>query len=479
MSTSAIDPKSLSKRLETDDIVSKASSRPIYLSTVEINGGETFSSNFFLKLLNPLITKSDYTLSQLVDQVEVSKNLLNRTNVFKSVDVTLTSDYQKRVPNDITSYNKETSIPTKVIIDLKPIDINIGEGFLNFNNEDYLNVDLNYLNNNFNNNAESINIGVNYNPYKPTDHLFTNGRFVANLKDPSIKFVANLFHSQQNNETWQLASENVTGGVIGLQFAKTTKLSVFTGFGLTKRSLLNINDGAQDSVKLFAGNFLKTSIINQIIYSNNIFYLDQISKNFITSGLNSVSSIEVSSNQENDDQINNLFAKGSWGVNCYKSFLNDYLTTKISGNFGAIYNLSNDNEKLNPIHVSDRFYLGGINSFKGFQRNSININGGSQFFKLSGTIYSKLPKFIFTPKSESNPLRLYWTEAIGAVSNNLAVDNGFAVSRGFGVRYFNHWANFDIGYFFSERIGQRSDSTGTKDGLHFEVSIGGTNRTFN
>lgn len=481
-----IDGPELTRKLWTEEILSKSSLRPVYLSTVEVNGGETFSSEFFKKLLNPLIENSDYTLNELIDKIDDSREKLSKTEVFKTIDVTLHSDFSKKVPEDVKRYNKEISIPTKVVFDLSTINMNIGEGFLNFNNEDHLNVDLNYLNNNFNNNAEFVNVGVNYNPYKPNDHLFTNGKFLANLNNPCFKFLIDIHHSQQNNETWQQASEGTTGGVIGLQYSKGKSLNVLTGLSLIKRTIHNIDDGADDQIKIFAGEYLKSSIINKIDYCKNIQFSDQLTKNFIINGFKSSAFYELASNQEQDDSTNlGLFAKACYSIDLYKSFFNNYLTTQLSTNFGGIYNF---NEKF-PIHVSDKFYLGGMNSFKGFKRNAIDSNGGLQFYKISATIYSKLPKFIISPNPEiesscqvsyePHPLRLYLNGTIGNVSNNLILEKTIPASAGFGIKYFNHWCNFDIGYFVSQRLHNSSNTFGIKDGLQFEVSIGGTNRTFN
>ena len=63
---------------------------------------------------------------------------------------------------------------------------------------------------------------------------------------------------------------------------------------------------------------------------------------------------------------------------------------------------------------------------------------------------------------------------------NLLEDENGAISYGFGLKYFNNWANFDIGYFFSKRLAFNNDTNsvntaGIKDGLHFSISIGGSN----
>ncbi|KAK6458822.1 SAM50-like protein [Scheffersomyces xylosifermentans] len=472
-------------RLIAEEVLSTSATRPIYLSSIEVNGGETFSNEFFKKLLTPLIDRSDYTLTKLVDAINVTEDKLIKTNVFKDIVVSLHSEYTALIPSSIKNYNKETPVSTKVIFDLTSINLNIGEGFLNFNNEENLNLNLDYLNNNFNENAELVNIGVNYNPYKPNDHLITNTRFLANLNNPSFKFLIDLFHSQQNNQSWQQASEGSTGGLIGLQYNKSRNLNILSGLSLARRTIHNIDDAAADELKFFAGDFLKSSLVNQIVYSN-LSFLNHVTKNFPTNGLSFVVSNEISSNQEQENPNNHsAFIKSSISVDYFKSFFNNRITTALSTDFGGIYSSSPNG----PVHISDRFYLGGVNSFRGFTRNAINTNGGTQFYKLSGTLFASLPSWVHptakvVPDStyddgtgyEANPLRFYATGAVGNVSDNILEDDSGASSIGFGLRYINYWANFDVGYYFAKRYGTDIGSAGIKDGLHFSVSIGGSNR---
>jgi hypothetical protein len=472
----------LATKLATEGLLSKSGSRPIYLSSIEVNGGETFSTEFFNKLLRPLMSNGDYTLHQLIAAVESSRENLAKTNVFNRVNARLHSDFTAVIPSSIKNYNKERSIATKVIFDLSSVKLNIGEGFLNFNNEESVNIDLNYLNNNFNNNAELVNFGVNYNPYKPNDHLYTNGRFLASLNNPSFKFLFDVFHSHQNNEVWQQSSEGSTGGIIGVQYNKSKDLNILTGLSLVKRTIHNIDDAADDQLRFYAGDFLKSSIIHQVSYARDVKYLNHLTKNFVTDGNRVNISSEIASNQEQDNIDNSsVFFKSTVSLNSFKSFFNNYITSHLSADFGGIYTT---NEK-SSVHVSDKFYLGGINSFRGFSKNGVHENGGLQFYKLSGTIYSKVPSFLYAPLApthtndvayEANPLRLYTQGTIGNVSNNLLQELSIPASVGFGIRYFNHWANFDVGYFVSKRLGDDNNIFGIKDGLQFSVSIGGTNR---
>ncbi|KAK6205444.1 SAM50-like protein [Scheffersomyces amazonensis] len=471
-----------STTLLAESIVQRSQTAPIYLSSVEINGGESFSVNFFKKLLSPLVDRSDYTLGQLVEQIYESEQKLLKTNVFKDINVSLHSNYSALVPDNIINYNKEMAISTKLIIDLKAINLNINEGFINYNTQDNLNVNLDYLNNNFNNNAELVNIGVNYNPYKPNDHLFTKFTGLASLNNPSYKFLLSILHSQENNQTWQQSSHGVSGGLIGLQYSPNTQFQSLTGLTLSRRTLHNIEDAAADELKFFAGDYFKSSILQKIDY-NNVSYLNSITKNFPINGTEQKVEIELASNQEQQNP-NNIasFFKTSYTSNYYQTFFNEYITTKLNFDVGSIFPLANNT----PVHISDRFYLGGIDSFPGFIKNGINTNGGLQYYKLQGTLFSKVPSFIHKSSdssslggSDPNPIRFYLTSSFANISDNIFEDDTGASNIGFGLRYFNHWAKLDIGYFIAKRLGADpgSESIGIKDGFQFSVSLGGSNRS--
>ncbi|CAN3474603.1 hypothetical protein DICA0_B04412 [Diutina catenulata] len=471
-------------RLMTEELLTRSGTRPLYLTSVEINGGETFSPEFFRKLLGPMLTKSDYTLGQLLQGVSDAQDRLYKTNVFKSIRAGLHSDFARELPEGVTSYNKETSVATKVIFDLASINLNVGEIFFNVNSQDNLNLHLNYLNNNFNDNAEFVNIGVRYNPYKPYDHLITSAKFLAALNNPAFKFLIDVRHGQQNNESWQQSAEASTGGTIGVQYNHGQNFSVVNGVMLAKRTIHSIADGASDDLKFFAGEFLKMSLVNRAVYSG-VRYLNPVSKNFPISGVAASLATELSQTQEQPARSPTAtFVKSTLGLSAYRSWFDNAVTAELLANVGGIYNFSSGT----PVHISDRFYLGGIENLRGFTKNGVSATGGLQFYFISATAFSKLPRFVFesdptivSPRDvvyEANPLRLYATTAIGNASKNLLSESSVPLSTGFGVRYFNHWANFDLGYFVAGRLGGgEKANVGVKNGLQFSVSIGGTNRS--
>lgn len=487
----------LQTKLVAQDILTKSSSQPIYLSSIEVTGGETFSNDFFLKLLAPLTETSDYTFGKLVKNVEKSYTRLKDTSVFNDIKVSLSTDYALAFPLDVKNYNIDKTIPTKIKFDVIANNLNIGEYGLNLNNDTPLNVTLNYLNNNFNSNAELINMGVDYNPYKPNQHLITNGKLITNLNNPRFKFLIDLFNLNQNNQIWQQSSEKSIGGLIGLQYNNNSNMNFLTGLSIIKRTLHDINDTAIDDLKNFAGEYLKSSIVNQLNYRNAKFqYLNNITKTFPINGININIANEISSNQESINPSNsNMFIKSVISSDFFKSFWNNNITFKISNDVGLIHDAkdffndaadtSEDVRSSTPIHTSDRFYLGGSDSFRGFSKNSVNFNGGNQLFKLDTQMLIKLPPFLYTPHTplknledgygyEPNPLRLYTNGIIGNVSNDLLNDKSYCSSLGFGIKYFNNWANFDLGYYVSKRF--NNETSGIKDGFQFAFSIGGSNR---
>lgn len=466
----------LKTRILAHDILQRSNSQPIYLSSIEVEGGETFSNEFFKKLLSPLIDTSDLTLGTLVKNVEQSYNKLKDTEVFSDISVDLQSDFASSIPENVKSYNSsgDKIIPTKVKFNLSSIHLNLGEYFLNLDNDTPLNVKLNYLNNNFNSNAELIKVGVNYNPYKPNQHLITTGKLMASLNNPRFKFFIDFYNTTQNNQVWQQSSERSTKGLIGLQYNNSANnLKYTTGLSLLKRTLHDINDAATEDVKKFSGDYLKSSIVNELDYFN-ISFLNNTTKNFPINGYKFNISNEASANQPfTDPDASKYFIKSKVTSMFYKSFWSNRITFKLANELGIIFNPFSD-EQI-PVHVSDRFYLGGSQSFKGFGINSINTNGANQFYKIDSSILMKLPKFMYNPEHikdfEENPLRLYVNGIAGNVSDNIINEGNINTSLGFGIKYFNQWANFDLGYYVSKRF--NDSQFGIKDGMQFSISIGG------
>ena len=469
--------------LLAEDFLSRSKSHPIYLTTIEVSGGESFSDDYFRKLSYPLLRNSDVTLGQLLNNLNQCYDKFAKTNVFKNIQISVKPDINSVVPTDVLNYNSKDAIPTKVVISVNPRELEVGDGFLNVNKDDILNVRLRYLNKNFWGNGELVDLNVEYDPYNPNDRLVANAKVVASMTDPSLKFLVDLENLHQNNRAWRQASERSHSGLMGLQYKSfTQKTSAFTGVGLFKRSMYDLEDYAPEDVKSYSGEFLKTSLINQLSFKN-LDYLNNVTKNFPVSGHKASICGELASTQEHANPNNiSSHAKVSGHLDLFHSFLNNIFTFHLFNRMGAFY-LKNPS-----VHPFDRFYLGGLDSLNGFAKNSVKPVGGLQFFTTGLTLYAKLPHFMYSSHNivnvpsledgrgyESNPLRFYGSCAIGDVGDNVFQTKSFAQSLGCGIKYVNRSSSFDFGYF----IALRSDSTnrfGIKDGLQFSVSIGASNR---
>lgn len=447
------------------DALLEAKSQPICVSQVEVNGGSNFSTEFFSKLLAPLTSLGDYTLELLLERVDECDANLRKTAVFRSVKPSLHVDFLHPLPQK-TSYNKDKPILTRVVFDLEADERSAGNLLLGFNSEENLVLDVGYLNNNFNHNAELVTIGVNYIPYKPYEHLVSGARVESSLRNPSFKFVLDLFNSHQNNQAWQQNSSSAVGGAIGVLYLNNANtLSVYNGLALSRRSVYDFEDGAADALKIFSGDYLKSSIVSRVAYRNYA-----LRATMPLDGVCAAVSNEVVSDQEQAAQTQNFSIKTAATLNLYKSFYGSTLTTHLFNELGNIYAPGG----VNSVHLADRFYLGGFNSFRGFARNGVNENGGLRYFKAGATLYSKFPAFFRrSPALEVNPLRLYLTGMVGNVASEALFDSG-AASAGVGLRYFDRWVKMDMGYFVSRRLSSSSDY-GVRDGFKLEVSVGGGN----
>lgn len=470
--------------LLTEDFLSRSKSHPIYLTTVEVSGGESFSDDYFRKLSYPLLRNSDITLGQLLENLNQCYNKFVKTKSFKDIQISVQPDINSVVPTNVVNYNSKDAIPTKVVINVIPTELEVGDGFLNVNKDDILNVNLRYLNKNFWGNGELVDLNVEYDPYNPNDRLVANAKAITSMTDPSIKFLVDLENLHQNNRAWRQASERSHSGLMGLQYKSfTQRFSAFTGFGLFKRSMYDLEESAPEDVKSYSGDFLKTSLINRLSFKN-LKYLNNITKNFPVSGYKASICGELASTQEQANPNNSTsHGKVSSNLELFHSFLDNIFTFHLFNNMGAFY------LKSPSVHPFDRFYLGGLDSLNGFAKNSINPVGGLQFFKTGLTLYAKLPTFMYSSHNiinipsledgrgyESNPLRLYGSCVIGNVGDRVFQTNSFARSLGCGIKYVNRSSSFDFGYFIAQRP-DSSDRFGIKDGLQFSVSIGASNRT--
>ena len=103
---------------------------------------------------------------------------------------------------------------------------------------------------------------------KPTPEEIEERRKLKQLEVVPEGFSRKQWKRELKKQRWQDTKQEIIGGKLGLLYGNSTTndLSVFTGFQLLKRNLINLYDGNFDSIKFFNGQFLKSSILNQLKY---------------------------------------------------------------------------------------------------------------------------------------------------------------------------------------------------------------------
>lgn len=404
----------------------------VHLTSVEVKGGEEFTNSFFQKLLHPLLSQKDYTLSELVQRVDDSCTSLQDSDVFLSVAPSLCTEGDA---------GRDGVIPTKVKFDVSPLTLSMGNAALLYNSEDNLGVQLGYHNNNFNRNAENLLLDVLYLPYKPLEALELLLTLVTKLKNPSCKLLMLLWSGQKNRPSWK-SVEKGTGGSLALAYTRN-RFAFINSLNLSKRTLQGAAPEEMASMKLL--------LLTRLLYSSKKTNI----MGFAHSGVDADLSAEAASVvAQSGHQA--AFFKISASSNYYKT--HDDITAHIFAAVGAI-------QASGVVHSLDRFYMGGYDSFRGFARGGVAENGGKSFFNVSATVYSPLPDFLH--KTKSDALRLYATLAIGAMAPESPT--GHVHNVGVGLRYFSPMVTMDMGYFVALRTHGRQ---GIRDGFQLQLSIG-------
>ncbi|CDK27257.1 unnamed protein product [Kuraishia capsulata CBS 1993] len=459
-----------------EEVVDSHHSKPIVLKQVDIVGGDEFSSTFFTNALYPLLFSKDITLGQLVNSSNQSYNNLLYSNAFKKVKFQFEESAGSSTPQN-TTIEPPIEIIAKLLLEpyklqsfsLASVHTEAGHAFK-----------LGYRNLNAFGNAESFKISSLIdlkfgNPYAKTIEL----QYMAPIVSQSLKL---FFESviSDSSASWASHKQSTANGVVGL--TKTLSFDLFsskftsyftTGVSMVKRSVLDINDSASDTVKTDAGDSFKESFI----FSGAVDSRTYLPSSFGGLAMNGLL-LQV------DNEISGLsspqsekYLKSVLNLQLLKSFRN-FFTLDLSSSFGAVSNLTTGITGVPHFH--DKFFL-GAHSLKGFAANSVGLRdgqdfvGGNIFYRLSASLFTR---FFFAPAD--SPLRFYLSVNSGDVYNNfkdisyqdLAFIKGSAISSSVGAVYrVGDDAAFDLHY--NLPVSSRPKDV-AKPGLEFSLAINGT-----
>lgn len=460
-------------------LLSNQHSQPLELTKIEVSGAD-LQDSFCKKLLSNLLSDKYVSITELNRELgRVEKNL-KRTGLFEDIDIVIDSEgvAGKTVlkgepqlgPNHI-------NLPTVIRIKLKEHACSNYSSLAN-STEDYLGFGLKYQDANFLKNASNMLVDIKVN-YDPIRNVWNDKKWDFRLSVPvpnntSLKTVFNPSISFLDKQKFSSHDFISTGGFFGIE--KSVCVSKLTsGIQLTNRRITNVANSAADSIRTDAGDDIKVSFRTNFKVDSRKF-VDRFPVSGVLtdldlewSGFNNIDHESQSAARTGSNANDmNTFVKSQFNWQSNKSMLNNLLTSQLSFSVGSIFAASTNKT---PVHIADKFFLGGLNSLKGFHTNSVGLIdgndyiGGTSFFKLGLSTFSTLPN-----TSPASPLRVYNFINCGDVVDSLTLSTlkSPAIASGIGLVYKSESAQFDLMYAIP--LSSRAQDN-AKPGLSFGLSL--------
>ncbi|GMG20023.1 unnamed protein product [Ambrosiozyma monospora] len=355
------------------EVLENSNSQPVNLTKIEVIGGEPFTDNFFNKLLSPLLSTSDLTISQLINRTNSTLSNLDHSDVFDDVEVTVGQDSQSKQVRTVLDA-KALNLYTRFQLTPKRLNnFSIGSTTKEYGN--FLHLD--YSNLNTFGNSEFFRLYAVLNPITDHQKRLMGLDFRAPCADPTLKLTANVLASRSSITKFQSKEQDEIHGKFGVQkehvFAKCGSKSTLTAaISLTNRSTLQVADSAHDEIKTYSGNHFKEAL--HLDWNlTNLQYLPSSKRAFPLNGFNINVKNEYSGLTNSNPKTNDNYYKFEGAASIAKSFLNNNFTITSTLKAGQLLNLSN---KSNTIHFQDKFYLplSGFHTL-GLNSNLCNVGG--------------------------------------------------------------------------------------------------------
>lgn len=470
------------------DVLNSQTTKPVVLNKIEISGGD-FSNDFYKRLVTPALDTSNVVpLSTLQSELLRIQQKLLYTGLFKDVDVKLDLDGAQQVPTLMKGEPqlKELPLPIKASVKLSELPLFKYASYSKSTDYDVA-CGLRYLNPNVSQNGDSLLVDINFN-YDPVNKSVN--RKIWDLKylcptwiqSNSGKFVINPTVSTLDACKWASHQQYSVGAFIGLQnlcWKNCGTTMWLHGLSGSMRQVSEISNKASDEIRTFAGSDLKMGFQSHFSHDSRKYigrFHSTGSVLSLDSEFSGHNSIDYS---ESGKDIQLLpFVKSLLKFEGASSFFYDNFTLGYNVETGFIKSLSETNDKL---HITDKFFLGGLNSLQGFQLNSVGVQnhgdytGGLSMFKADLRLFTRLPNC-----AKQSPLRMYNYFNIGDVfdmnsyskweSKVLSGDlwKKSATATGLGLSYKADNAQLDLSY--NIPLSTR-DQDCAKPGLSFAVVL--------
>lgn len=385
-----------------EHLLQKSSLKPLYFTSISVDGEKKLrplSDATYNSVLEPVLSQPLQTLEQsLANFTEIKKKLIY-TGMFSDVKISLDKDTSGNGLKDlhqdaIKELSLESPVPTIARILLKPLEFN-KLCFTSSTNDTVPSLGARYSFVNALGKAEIVTLQseVKYIPFKNTALEKTlDAKVVVPLqKNPSVKAVfdtnyANIdLHGQPFVEKKDQHRQRQVSVNVGVQKQwLTSKMNLspvfYNGFSVVARNLHDVPNEASGAIRQFNAPFLKNSFVSQLVIDNRKFF-----------GLFPASGVKIALNNEyvlsqrfekdsgNDMALDEGFNKCALSLEAQRSFFKNKIINSLDIACGGILPTGNS---ASLVHHMDKFYLGGLASLKGFERNAVGQHGGNFFYKL-------------------------------------------------------------------------------------------------
>lgn len=450
----------LAKKLEESSLEGSGT-KPLYISKISIDGDNVnspLSNSSYKAILDQALTQPLQNVgSSLYTFGDIRRKLLC-TGLYQDVKITLESDpditsqdyLRERVPREL---GIELPLATHAKILLTPSAVyNSTAGTTSlFDDRASMAVTRSCMNLFGRGDSEYIHMGLNYDP----ETSKWEGKSLKGLlsvpltKNPSVRANLNLdavkmdmrskpyLNPEDGHDLYQYSLS------AGLQkrwiMEQVTAVpTLYAGISSSNRCISGLEDQASETFTKYSGNFNKIAVDMKFHNDTRKYF-----GTFPISGYELLIHNEYVISQSNalhqSLPTERNFSKLHFSWQHHTSHWQNKLTNSLDIQLGALIPFGSEQDGIHPL---DQWYLGGLDSLKGFQSNSVGLRGSNFYYKLCLTSSQKVIK---TPLD--SPLRLQFFMNLGNTFNDLrCARNSCAAATGVSLVYKTPQADVDFTY---------------------------------
>ncbi|SCU93291.1 LAMI_0E13850g1_1 [Lachancea mirantina] len=461
-----------------------SNTKPLYVSAIEVEGESSLrplSDALYKAVFDPILSQPVQTLHYILNNFSDIRGKLMHTGLFQDVNVTLendgsTSSVTRAKDMTLNGIQLGSVLPAVAHIKLSPLTYNT-LSLTSTTSDSYSSAGGRLAFVNLLGKAENfvVQADLKYTPFSGRlDEKCFDARLLLPLqKNPSVKGVLDLNYASidPNEQPFLSAEEMKKQNQVSLNFGvqkswileNLNSVPVFyNGISLVSRNVESpVLTGAGLSSELFKpfeGSYVKSSFVSEILHDSRKFAglfptsgsrFSLMNEYVLSQSLNATDDLPA---HPGHDKIRLDFEK-------HASLSGGYVINSLQLGFGGLFNLA---DSLAVVHPFDKFYLGGLNTLKGFANNSVGDKGGLFYFKAS--IASSFRLF---HSSKNSPLRLQFFMNAGDVLRLMETRKP-ASSSGVSLIYRTNVATMDLTYALPV-FNRKQDIT--KAGFSFGVAL--------